>query len=66
MAAWGILFGIVAIGAGLLLFGSVTKGFVGEGAFLIITSWVVMFVLFAKFVTAVRNRGKPRKDEELE
>ncbi len=60
MALWGILFGVVATVAGLLLVGSVTGGFVAEGFFLIVLSWVLVFLLLAKLVTAFRNRNEPR------
>jgi len=67
MAFWGVLFGIVATVAGLLLLGSITGGFLAEGFFLIVLSWVLVLLLFVRLVRAIRNRDKPPEDnEELE
>lgn len=64
MALWGILFGIVATIAGLLFFGAIKGGFIAEGFFLIVISWVLVFLLLAKLVAAIRNRGKPKKKDD--
>ncbi len=63
MAAWGILFGVAATVGGILLFGAFSGGFVAQGFFLIVISWVVAFMFFAKLVTAIRERTKRRKKE---
>lgn len=65
MAAWGVMFGVVATVAGLLFFSAITGGFIAEGFFLIVLSWVLVLFLFARFVHALRNRGG-KKDDELE
>ncbi len=64
MAVWGILFGIAATIGGLLLLGAVTGGIVAESFFLIVISWVLVLLLLAKLVAAIRNRGKPKQKEE--
>jgi hypothetical protein len=64
MALWGILFGIAATIGGLLFFGAITGGFIAEGFFLIVISWVLVLLFLAKLVDAVKNRGKPKKKDE--
>jgi len=64
MAFWGVLFGIVATAAGLLLLGSITGGFLSEGFFLIVLSWVLVLLLFARLVRTIRNRHRPSEDNE--
>jgi len=67
MALWGILFGIAATIGGVLLLGAIQGGFIAEGFFLIVISWVLILLLFAKLVAAIRDRGKPKeKDDEWE
>jgi hypothetical protein len=50
MAVWGIAFGVIATITGTILLGAVSGGFLAEGFFLIVLSWVVLFLLAAKFV----------------
>jgi hypothetical protein len=64
MALWGILFGITATVGGLLFFGAIKGGFIAEGFFLIVISWVLVFLMFAKLVAAIKNRGKPKKRDD--
>ena len=64
MALWGILFGIAATIGGLLFFGAIKGGFIAEGFFLIVISWVLVLLLFAKLVTAIRNRGRPKQKDD--
>lgn len=66
MAAWGILFGIAATIGGILFFGAIKGGFIAEGFFLIVISWVLVFTFFAKLVTAIRNRMKAKEKEDDE
>jgi len=61
MAIWGIAFGIVATASGLFLLSAIEGGFLAEGFFLLVISWVVLLVLVAKVVDWLKNRG--RKDE---
>jgi uncharacterized membrane protein len=64
MALWGILFGIAATIGGLLFFGAIKEGFIAEGFFLIVISWVLVFLLFAKLVAAMKNRGRPKEKDD--
>jgi hypothetical protein len=67
MASWGILFGIAATIGGILFFGAIKGGFIAEGFFLIVISWVLVLLLFAKLVDAIKNRGRPKqKDDDWE
>ena len=56
MAVWGIAFGFLATLSGMLLLGAVEGGFLAEGFFLLVLSWVIMLVLVAKVVTWLRSR----------
>jgi hypothetical protein len=51
MAIWGIAFGILATLSGMLLLGAVEGGFLAEGVFLLVLSWVLVLVLVAKVVS---------------
>ncbi len=51
MAVWGIAFGFLATLSGMLLLGAVEGGFLAEGVFLLVLSWVLVLVLVAKVVT---------------
>lgn len=62
MAAWGIVFGVLATITGMFLLEAVEGGFVAEGFFLIVVSWVVVLVAVAKLFQTVRRWS--RKDEE--
>lgn len=61
LAIWGIGFGIVATITGLLLLSAVTGGFIAEGFFLIVVSWVVLMVMLARIVSRIR-RGKQEEE----
>ncbi len=56
MAVWGIAFGIAATITGMFLLSAVQGGFLAEGFFLIVLSWVLLLVLVAKFVNWLRKR----------
>ncbi len=56
MAIWGIAFGFLATLSGMLLLGAVEGGFLAEGVFLLVLSWVLVLVLVAKVVTWLRDR----------
>jgi len=62
MALWGIAFGVVATLSGMFLLSAVEGGFLAEGFFLIVLSWVFVLVGIAKLSGWIRRRGK--KDEE--
>jgi len=59
MAIWGVAFGIVATLTGMFLLEAVRGGFLAEGFFLIVLSWVILFFLVAKLV----NRLTEKKEE---
>lgn len=68
MAAWGIVFGILAILTGAFLLSAVEDGFIAEGFFLIVVSWVIILVGVAKLFQMVgrwfKGEGLRRKKEE--
>ncbi len=56
MAIWGISFGVAATLTGMFLLAAVQGGFLAEGFFLIVISWVVLLVLIAKLVERLRRK----------
>ena len=50
MAVWGVAFGVMATLTGAFLLEAVGGGFLAEGFFLIVLSWVILFLFVAKFV----------------
>jgi len=58
MAIWGISFGVFAIVTGTLLLSAVEGGFLAEGFFLIVLSWVFFFVVIAMIVSWIERRSK--------
>lgn len=50
MAVWGIAFGVIAVVTGIFLLSAIEGGFLAEGFFLIVLSWVILFFLAAKLV----------------
>lgn len=63
MAAWGIVFGVLATVTGMFLLEAVEGGFIAEGFFLIVVSWVVVLVGVAKLFQAVRGWYGRRREE---
>lgn len=63
MATWGIVFGVLATLTGMFLLEAVEGGFVAEGFFLIVLSWVIVLVLVAKLFQAVRRWSRRGKEE---
>ena len=61
MAIWGIAFGVIAVITGVFLLSAVEGGFLAEGFFLIVLSWVMLFFLVAKLVNWLTR--KPVNDE---
>lgn len=55
MAIWGIVFGFLATISGILLLGAIQGGFLAEGVFLLVLSWVLVLVLVAKFIAWLRR-----------
>jgi uncharacterized membrane protein YfcA len=67
MAVWGIAFAVIATLTGWFLLSAVEGGFLAEGFFLIVLSWVVLFFLVARLVDRLtRTKGGPREDDEWE
>ena len=56
MALWGIAFGIAATLTGMFVLSAVEGGFLAEGFFLIVLSWVVLLVLVAKLANWLRRK----------
>ena len=56
MAIWSIAFGAIAIATGIFLLSAVKGGFLAEGFFLIVLSWVMLFFLVAKLVNWLTRR----------
>ncbi len=63
IAIWGVAFGVLATLTGMFLLEAVEGGFVAEGFFLIVLSWVVVLVLVAKLVQMARSWSDGRKEE---
>jgi len=63
MAVWGIVFGVLATLTGMFLLEAVDGGFVAEGFFLIVMSWVVVLVAVAKLFQMVARWTHGRKEE---
>jgi hypothetical protein len=56
MAIWGISFGVAATLTGMFVLKAVQGGFLAEGFFLIVLSWVLLLVLVAKLVDRLRRK----------
>lgn len=63
IAVWGVVFGVLATLTGMFLLEAVEGGFVAEGFFLIVLSWVVVLVLVAKLFQMARSWSDGRKEE---
>jgi len=62
MVVWGVAFGIGATVSGLFILSALGGGFVAEGFFLLVISWILYVVLIAKIVMRLR---KAREDDGL-
>ncbi len=62
MAVWGIAFGVAATLSGVFILGALEGGFVAEGFFLLVISWIFYVVLVARIVMRLR---KKREGDEL-
>jgi hypothetical protein len=56
MAILGVAFGVVATLTGMFLLEAVRGGFVAEGFFLIVLSWVILFFFVAKLVDRLMTK----------
>jgi len=63
MALWAAVFGVLATLTGMFLLEAVEGGFLAEGFFLIVISWVVATVMIAKLIQALTKRRS--SEEEL-
>ena len=61
MAIWSIAFGAIAVVTGVFLLSAVRGGFLAEGFFLIVLSWVMLFFLVAKLVNWM-TKGREKED----
>lgn len=57
MAIWGIAFGAFAIITGTFLLSAVEGGFLAEGFFLIVLSWIIFFVIVAKIISWIEGKS---------
>ena len=55
MALWGLSFGVAATLTGMFLLAAVRGGFLAEGFFLIVLSWVLLLVAVAKVAEKLRR-----------
>lgn len=62
MAIYGVVFGVLAMLTGTFLLTAVEGGFIAEGFFLIVISWVLLLVLVAKATQWIRGRGRGKDD----
>jgi hypothetical protein len=62
MAIYGVVFGVLAMLTGTFLLTAVEGGFIAEGFFLIVISWVLLLVLVAKVTQWVRGRSRGKDD----
>ena len=61
MVIWGVAFGIAATLSGVFILSALEGGFVAEGFFLLVISWIFFIVLIARILR--RLKEGPRKDE---
>ena len=67
MAVWGVAFAVIATLTGWFLLSAVEGGFLAEGFFLIVLSWVVVFFMVAKLVDRLtRPKDDASEDDDLE
>ena len=56
MAVWGIAFGFMATVTGIFVLAAVDGGFLAEGFFLLVISWVLALVCVARIVAWLSTR----------
>lgn len=61
--AWGVVFGVLATATGMFLLEAVEGGFVAEGFFLIVLSWVIVLVIVAKMFQVVAKWSRREEGE---
>jgi membrane associated rhomboid family serine protease len=65
-AAWGVVFGILATLTGMFLLEAIEGGFLAEGFFLIVISWVIVLVIVAKLFQMIARWTEEDGEEEEE
>ncbi len=56
MVVWGVVFGILATASGMFLLAAVEGGFLAEGFFLLVVSWVVVFAAVARLIQWLKKK----------
>jgi len=56
MALWGVAFGFAATITGMFVLSAIEGGFLAEGFFLIVISWVLLLVLVAKAAERLKKK----------
>lgn len=56
MAIWGVVFGFMATVTGMFLLAAVEGGFLAEGFFLLVLSWIFFFVAISRLVLRLRRK----------
>ena len=62
MAAFGMVFAVLATLSGMFLLAAVDGGFLAEGFFLLVLSWVFMVVFVTQVSRWVRRRHAKEED----
>lgn len=62
MAVFGVLFAVVATLSGMFLLAAVEGGFLAEGFFLIVLSWVFLLVFLAQ-VSRWARKGREKHEQ---
>ncbi len=55
-AIWGVAFGFIATITGMFLLAAVEGGFLAEGFFLLVLSWILFFVAISRFVLWLKRK----------
>jgi|GEM_PF-1802479 len=62
MVIWGVAFGVAATLSGMFVLRALQGGFLAEGFFLLVISWIVYIVIIARIVIWLKE-GRHRRDE---
>lgn len=55
-AIWGLAFGVMATLTGMFLLAAVSGGFLAEGFFLLVLSWILLFVVVSRLIMRLRKK----------
>jgi membrane protein implicated in regulation of membrane protease activity len=61
MVIWGVAFGIAATLSGMFVLSALEGGFVAEGFFLLVISWIFYIVLVARILRRLKE-GRKKDD----